>query len=40
MDKTLDHSLAEVEAEKQGNSLRDVEAKVFSRLAYVKTEAQ
>ena len=45
MDKTLDHSLAEVEAEKQGNSLRDVEAKAFSnrlsdRLAYVETEAQ
>lgn len=30
MDKTLDHSLAEVEAKKQGNRLRDVEAKAFS----------
>ena len=40
---TLDHRLAEVEAEKQGNRLRDVEAKVFSdtlydRVAEVKVE--
>ena len=41
MADTLEHSLAEVEAEKQGNRLRDVEAKSFSdtlsdRLAEVK----
>lgn len=43
MDNTLDDSLAEVEAEKQGNRPRDVEAKGFSdmlsnRLAEVKVE--
>lgn len=31
---TLDHRLAQVEAEKQGNWLRDVEAKVFSDTLY------
>ena len=31
---TLDHRLAQVEAEKQGNRLRDVEAKVFSDTLY------
>lgn len=43
MDNTLDDSLAEVEAEKQGNRPRDLEAKGFSdmlsnRLAEVKVE--
>ena len=31
---TLDHRLAQVEAEKQGNWLRDVMAKVFSETLY------
>ena len=31
---TLDDRLAQVEAEKQGNCLRDVEAKVFSDTLY------
>ena len=34
MTDTLDHRLAQVEAEKQGNRLRDVEAKVFSDTLY------
>lgn len=34
MADTLDHRLAQVEAEKQGNCLRDVEAKVFSDTLY------
>lgn len=34
MTDTLDHRLAEVQAEKQGNWLRDVEAKVFSDTLY------
>ena len=34
MTDTLDNSVAQVEAEKQGNCLRDVEAKVFSDTLY------
>ena len=41
MDNTLDHNLAEVEAKKQANRVRDVQAQAFSdtladRLAEVK----
>ena len=36
MTDTLEHKLAQVEAEKQGNWLRDVEAKVFSDTLYVR----
>ena len=34
MTDTLDHRIPEVEAEKQGNWQRDVEAKVFSDTLY------
>ena len=34
MTDTLEYSVAQVEAEKQGNWLRDVEAKVFSDTLY------